>query len=405
GFEGTVTGGAEPEWLKAGNKESLSNFYKSFFADPQGHVFEHAFESKDIGVRGVIFFRKINDGEAEIDGHIKVYCRGVYVGDNIPGLVPKLAALENGIIECESLPLLAARSGLALGDAKSEAVLISECISQELAIFFHDMFSNRRAELEAAWPDVGAFVKYGVLQDKIFSSVMARKILFMDSFGQCKTVAEHAANGGSAVYYASDMQEQAYYIDIFKQANAGCLLFDHVIDRPLLYKYETLFPKLKFSRIDSNLELVLGAEPLPEDERDAALLEEKMLALLGDRLKELKPVAKRLKSSHIAAVVTNDEESRRLADLMDIYGYLNPDDSDQKERVSKSKLLLNVSSKPARYILKAESESAAKTAATHLLDMALLGQNALKPEYVPAFIQRSVKMLELFLDDGAESES
>ena len=381
------------------SSEAMNGFYKEFFQDVSDPMFWLQFESVDVGVRGILFFRDTKNGTEELDGTIKVYNRGVYVGENIPQLIPKFVNLQSGIIECDHLPLVVSRSTLREDDQQEGTMeLIYECLSQEVAIAFHDMFENHRDQYEANWPNLNAFVKYGVLQDKIFASVMTRKVIFMDILGDYQTIQEYsdtvaAAAHPDTIYYSSDALEQAHYIEIFKRCKQNALLFDHVIDQPFMRKYEAIRPNLKFIRIDSNIESLFLGYMNPGDDTKADILKAKISRVLGDRLNSMSMKITNLEQEGISTLIINDEKSRRMADMLEIYGFLGQSDVSLREMQAKSTLLVNMNNTIVRYLLEASDEIAISIVMNQLFDLALMSQQALKPEDIEGFITRSESLL------------
>jgi molecular chaperone HtpG len=191
----------DPVWKRRGADEgtpkddkALAAFYQEFFDDVMPPLFSVRFESVDIGVSGAIFFRNTKNGKEEIDGTFKVYDRGVFVGDNIPSLIPKFVNLQSGVVDCRDLPLVVSREGIrdgGGGDGDGEASLtelIYETLTQEVTIAVNSLFTDARDRYEAMWPHLNAFVKYSVLQDKIFASVMTRRVIFEDLYGKFHTI-------------------------------------------------------------------------------------------------------------------------------------------------------------------------------------------------------------------------
>jgi molecular chaperone HtpG len=404
GFSHVRANEPDPIWKKS--KESIkademNAFYRGFFHDDADPLFWIQFASMDIGVRGAIFFRNTKNGADELDGTVKVYSRGVYVGENIPELVPRFVNLQSGIIECGSLPLVVSRSSVMESESRDDnSALIRECLSQEVSIAMHELFTDRRSEYERLWPEIGAFVKYGAMQDKIFASVMTRKIIFLDLRGVYHTIQEHSALEGKdgTVFYASDLLDQAHYIEIFKKCGLNALLFDHVIDQPLLYRYESLFPKIKFVRIDSNIESVFqGAKKQGDD-----LLVEKLARIvessLGGRLEHFALKFSRLAHQGVSAIIINDESSRRIVDMLEIYGYLNSADHASKTIQSRKELLFNLNNPMVKDIFELDDKASIDLAINQLFDLALLSQQSLAPEELERFISRSESVLAMMVE-------
>lgn len=379
--------------------EELNSFYKDFFGDSEDPLFYLQFASLDLGVRGMLFFRNTRGGAADLDGDIHIYSRGIFIDKNMPELIPKYLSLQNGIIECDDLPLVVSRSAVQ-GSDKNILALIQECLTQEVAIACNDLFVNRREEYEALWPELGAFVKYGVLNDKTFASVMRKKIIYEDLAGNYQTIAEFAAGEENipenTVFYSSDRLDQAHYIAIFKKCGYNALLFDHVIDQPLLFKYMTLSPTTSFVRIDSNIDLIYGGELGSDDEARVDRLTERIAETIGERMGEMELRFTRLADASISSLIVNDEESRRVSDMMEIYGYLNRSEATADDPAKRT-LLLNLSNPALAYLETGEDAEKRSLIAQQLFDLALFNQQALRPEDTENFILRSEQLLASFV--------
>lgn len=390
--------------------EEMNEFYKDFFGDSNDPLFWIQFASMDIGIRGILFFRNTKNGTEDLDGQIHVYSRGIYVGGNIPSLIPKFVNLQHGILECDNLPLVVSRSdlqsapsdarkGRASGDEANQMLqLVYECLSQEVTIAFHEMFQNQRQTLESYWPELSAFVKYGIMQDRTFASVMTKRVLFQDIYGKYLTIDEYqkltSDDAKKTVYYTSDQLDQAHYISIFRKCDVNALLFDHVIDQPLLFKYETVYPDSKFVRIDSNIDEIYGGLEQDGDDKAAEILNAKIQAALGERLGNITLRFTRLANESISALILNDEASRRMANMMEIYGYRNRTDTDDRNQTQKT-LLFNLNNSLVKFVLDSSDAAQVNIVVQQLFDIALLSQQALQPEDMEDFINRSEQMLYL----------
>lgn len=401
GFDAVLANDPNPVWKKPEsevNVEDMNAFYQEFYGDISNPLFWIKFESLDIGVKGILFFRDTKNGTEELDGTIKVYNRGVYVGENIKELIPKFVNLQSGIIDCMDLPLVVSRSTIREEEQKNEmAGLIYECLSQEITIAMNDMFEKRRTEYEKLWPQLNAFVKYGVLQDRIFASVMTRKVIFADLYGKYCTIQEYTGNKNIAdqgiVYYASEPVEQAHYVEIFKKCNLNALLFDHVIDQPFMRRQELVHPNVEFIRIDSNIEALFEGFLHEGDEAKIEVLREKISRALGERLGKMELKITNLEEKSITTLIIHDEKSRRMADMMEMYGLIKGSDHSVKEIQSKSTLLVNLNNDIIRFVLHAEDENQALLIINHLFDLAVMSQGALDLSDVESFISRSERII------------
>lgn len=401
GYDSVLVNDPDPIWKNTAvevDKADMDTFYKTFYDDVSEPLFWVKFESIDIGIRGILFFRDTKNGTSELDGTFKVYNRGVYVGENIKELIPKFVNLQNGIIECDHLPLVVSRSTIRGEQTDNLTSLIYESLSQEMTIAINDIFQNKRALYEQHWSNLNAFVKYGVLQDKVFASVMTNKVIFEDIYGSYKTIKEYLEDTtnthSSTVYYASDALEQAHYIEIFKKCQLNALLFDHVIDQPFMRKQELVHSNTQFVRIDSNIEALFEGSLSTEDEPLVERLTEKIRIALGDKLNNITLKITNLDQDSITTLIINDEKSRRMADMLEIYGMIKPSDNPLKELQSKSIYLVNMNNKIVRYCLNSQEDHMVTLVINQLFDLALMSQGTLSLEHVENFIVRSENLLE-----------
>ena len=399
---------SEPIWKKNEKDISVKDmnlFYQDFFDDVTAPLFWIKFESLDIGIRGILFFRNTKNGTEDLDGKIKVYNRGVYIGSNIKEMIPKFVNLQSGIIECDNLPLVVSRSNLREGEGDNILQLISETLSQEITIAMNSMFEKNRDKYELYWPEINAFMKYGILKDKIFASVMTRKIIFKDIYGNYQTIPEFLNDKNNnvpdkTVYYTSDEIDQAHYIEVFKKCGINALLFDHVIDQPFMQKYEVVKPGVKFIRIDSNIESIFKGSLDEDNEEIANIVKEKFENILQDRLDNTSVKVTQLAHQDISTLIINDEKSRRMTDMLEIYGFINPSDMASKKVKSKSTLLVNLNNKIIKHISILSNDKSLYTIINQLYDLSLMSQQALKPQDVENFILRSESILSKSIVDS-----
>ncbi len=393
----------QPLWKRPESQidpDEMNAYYKATFDDVADPLFWIKFESLDIGVRGILFFRDMKNGTEELDGTVKIYNRGVYVGENIPELIPKFVNLQCGIIECDNLPLVVSRSTLRDEQTEDVVSLTYECLAQEVTIAIHNLFENHRDRYEQHWPNLNAFVKYGVLQDKVFASVMTRKVIFEDIYGNYKTLKEYIEDPANThpgtVYYTSDALEQAHYIGIFKKCKLNALLFDHVIDQPFMRRQELVHQGTGFVRIDSNIDALFNGSLSEADTPKVQLLTQKISQALGDRLSMMELKITHLEQDSITTLIINDEKSRRMADMLEIYGMIKATDNRLKEMQSKSTYLVNLNNPIIQNVLSTTDEHQSATVIHHLFDLALMSQGTLELGDMAAFISRSESILTAF---------
>lgn len=391
----------DPIWRQPESKielKEMNEFYREYYNDVSDPLFWIKFESIDIGIRGILFFRDTRNGTEELDGSFRIYSRGVYVGENIKKLIPKFVNLQSGIIDCDNLPLIVSRSTIQKKKQQDDMVnLIYETLSQEVTIAMNNMFENHREKYEKFWPHLNAFVKYGILQDKTFASVMTQKVIFKNIYGKYQTIKEYiedeADNHNKTVYYASDSIEQAYYIEIFKKCHMNALLLDHVIDQPYIHRQELVHPDIKFVRIDSNIESLFQGSITDEDIPKIEILTKKIHNAIGNRLNKMEVKITNLNQKHISTLIINDEYSRRMADMLEIYGIIKGTDIAAKTIQSKSTFLVNLNNNIVQFILNIQDKKQSDIIINHLFDLALISQGTMELEDIEPFISRSEDIL------------
>jgi len=406
GYDNILVNDLEPIWRRPKSEihpKAMNEFYREFYKDVSDPLFWIKFESIDIGIRGIIFFRDTKNGTAEIDGSFKIYNRGVYVGENIKELIPKFVNLQSGIIECDNLPLIVSRSTIQEKEKQDDMVsLIYESLTQEVTIAMNDLFENHRDRYEKFWPHLNAFVKYGILQDKIFASVMTQKVIFQDIYGKYQTIKEYindeSNNHKETVYYTSDPIEQAHYIEIFKKCHLNALLFDHVIDQPFMRRQELVRPNTKFVRIDSNIKSLFNGFVTDEDTPKIEVLTQKICNSIGNRLGKMELKITNLEYEHISTLIINDENYRRMTDMLEIYGFIKETDKVMKAMHSKSTLLVNLNNDIIQFVLNSDDMEEYGLIINHLFDLALMGQGRLDLEDVASFITRSEAILSKLIN-------
>ncbi|MFT4108704.1 ATP-binding protein [Propionicimonas sp.] len=398
-----LVGDVDPVWRRpetATTKET-NGFYREHFGEANDPIGALPLCSPDLGLRGMLFLRDTHGGADAIDGRIEIFSRGVHVGDDLRALVPKFANLQHAVIECDELPLVVSRGQVRSGGDDDVAGLVAECLSQELAIALHGMFTDDRARYERLWPELAPFVKYGVLTDRIFASVMTKRVLFRGLDGALHTVAEYldqvAPTHPGMVFYVSDPVGQAAAVEAFRHAGIPALVLDHVIDQPLLQRFEAATTNARFTRLDADIAHTLAADPEPGDAELAGRVVERFERSASDRLPGTRFAAVRLRVPDLPVVLSSEEDLRRMSDLARMGGLLSGRAT--AEPVVPRTCVLNLHNPLVRSVA-AAPEPVAALAAAQLADLTLLGHDELSPEGLLGFLARSQAILADYLGTG-----
>ena len=145
---------------------------------------------------------------------------------------------------------------------------------------------------------------------------------------------------------------------------------------------------VKFQRIDADLTDAFKQEAAAEDEV-SALTDIFRKALENEKL-DVK--VEKLKNESVASMMTLSEESRRMQEMMKMYGMPGMDASMFGTDVT---LVLNVNHPLVQYVLNNKDGEHTALFCKQLYDLALLGNKPLNPEQMTAFIQRSNEIMML----------
>ncbi|MCR5419365.1 MAG: molecular chaperone HtpG [Lachnospiraceae bacterium] len=429
-----------PLWTKHPNDctdEEYKDFYRKVFADYKEPLFWiHLNMDYPFNLKGILYFPKINMEYESIEGTIKLYNNQVFIADNIKEVIPEFLMLLKGVIDCPDLPLNVSRSALQNDGFVKK---ISEYISKKVADKLSGMCKTEKENYEKYWDDIAPFIKFGCLKDDKFCEKITDYILFKDIDGQYLTLPEclevkpidtddeetgesqatdengnaveteeikpeesgEEASGDEAeekkekvIYYVTDEQQQSQYIAMFRQAKMTAVILNHSIDQPFISQLESKNEGIKFARIDADLTDSLKGKTSKKAEKELAEQAESLEKMMKKALKKdsLKVSLQKLKNKKIASVLTVSEETRRMQDMMKMYGG-GMDMNMFGAGGEGTTLVLNAAHPLVQFILDHQEEKNTKMICEQLYDLAVLQNAPLSPEEMTAFVQRSNDIL------------
>ena len=397
-----------PLWAKHPNeceKDDYIAFYRKVFMDYKEPLFWiHLNMDYPFNLKGILYFPKINTEYDSVEGKIKLYNNQVFIADNIKEVIPEFLMVLKGVIDCPDLPLNVSRSALQNDGFVNK---ISEYISKKVADKLSGMCKTDKKTYESYWDDISPFIKFGCLKDDKFCDKMSDYMLFKNLDHKYLTLKECIENNGGEVevkegeekkpvtlYYVTDEQQQSQYINMFKAEGMDAVILTHNIDSPFISQLEQRNENVKFARIDADLTDTFKQE-VAADEEEAfkanteALTDIFRKALENDKL-DVK--VEKLKNENVASMMTLSEESRRMQDMMKMYGMMGMDPSMFGNDVT---LVLNANHPLVQYVLaNGEGENTALFC-KQLYDLALLSNKPLNPEQMTEFIKRSNEIMML----------
>lgn len=409
----------QPLWTKHPNectKEDYIEFYRKVFLDYKEPLFWiHLNMDYPFNLKGILYFPKINTEYDSIEGTIKLYNNQVFIADNIKEVIPEFLMVLKGVIDCPDLPLNVSRSALQNDGFVNK---IADYISKKVADKLSGMCKTDKENYEKYWDDISPFIKFGCLKDEKFCDKMMDYILFKNLNHKYMTLKECVeANGGklidpkeekeepkegeekkeepkTTIYYVSDEQQQSQYINMFKNQGQDAVILNHNIDSPFITQLEQRNPNLQFQRIDADI-TDSAKEEVKEEDKEAfqkttdALVETFRKVMENDKL-DVK--VEKLKDDKVASMITLSEQSRRMQEMMRMYGMAGMDASMFGGEIT---LTLNANHPLVQFVAEHGDNENTPVICKQLYDMAMLAHKPLTPEEMTAFVQRSNEIMLL----------
>lgn len=384
-----------PLWLQRPadvKDEEYREFYHKVFHDYDEPLFWiHLNAEYPFNLKGILYFPKLKNEFTANEGVIKLYNNQVFVADNIKEVIPEFLMLLKGVIDCPDLPLNVSRSFLQNdGYVKKMAAYITRKVADRLL----SEFNNRREDYQKYWDDIHPFVKYGCIRDEKFYERVKPALLYKTSAGDYLTLEEYKNKNcpgeETTVYYASDEKRQAQMIRLYTEQGKDVVLLDTLIDNNFtsFMEYTEREQKLKFLRVDAAADgLTDEGEPMAED--DLKRLGEMFKKATGDD--SLSVEAKPFKSEDLIAMITVDEQSRRLTEMSRQWGR----DMNLPE---KRTLVLNRKHPVVQYLEKQEDGEKTQQLCAQVFDLAEMARQPLVADRMVEFLRRSNALLTMLIE-------
>ena len=381
--------------------EDYKNFYRKMFPMDQEPLFWlHLNVDHPFTLQGVLFFPKINQSKPMQENGIKLYSKQVFVSDNVKNVIPDFLALLKGAIDSVDIPLNVSRSALQ-GDPNIKK--ISNYIIKKVAESLKKLANTDRARYEAAWEDIGLFVKYGCMQDTKFDEVMRKFVLFKNTDGKFVTLEEYQASIPEAfkeklkdkyVYFEKNLSDES----LRKQLQAEGIQVietDQYIDPHFLQHMEMHKQgeqSFKFSAIDTEIENLLdSASTTPDDVKIKEFFKHVLVGENKDLEMKLDVDVKNLKNASSSAYFKIDEQMKRFQQMTKSMG------NGAMAFPIKKTLVVNPSNTLVKNALKiwekGEKKDLAEKIAHHVQDLASLSSEGLTSEEKEKFVTRSQSLV------------
>jgi molecular chaperone HtpG len=237
-------------------EEEYKEFYRNLFHDWKEPLFWiHLNVDYPFNLKGILYFPPISNQLDINRGSVNLYCNNVFVADNLKDFIPEFMMLLKGGIDIPDIPLNVSRSFL---QNDKQVQKITGYIVKKVADSLKEVFETDRSRYEGFWHEIQNFIKYGFVTDEKFFAAMKDYLIFKSTGDDWVTIREYLDRNEQEgeekkIYYASSNDLQVSYIEMMKQQGLEVIYSDSVIDNHVFQKLETSGEKIKFVRVDSEI--------------------------------------------------------------------------------------------------------------------------------------------------------
>lgn len=394
-----IINNTEPLWKKNPadlTDEDYVSFYRELYPMGQPPMFWiHLNIDFPFNLTGILYFPKVSGGLELQRNKIQLYSNQVYVTDDVKEIVPEFLTLLHGVIDSPDIPLNVSRSYL---QADTNVKKITGYITKKVAEKLASLFKEDRADFEDKWPDLGVFVKYGMISEDKFYDRGKKFVLLENTEGQHFTVKEYRERISEnqtdkhdrlVGIYTADEDRQHTLITAARDRGYDVLVFEHAIDAPFLQALEQKEDKITFVRVDS----ATPDQLVQKDEEKENLLSEEEQTTVTNLFTGIVGTAgtvevKPLDVADAPVQIVRPEFMRRMKEMQQLQGM------DTSMFPDSVQVIINANNPTVKeHILAKEDEGERSENATHLYQLALLSQQMLSGPDLKAFVDRSMKML------------
>ncbi|MEA1971941.1 MAG: molecular chaperone HtpG [Candidatus Cloacimonadota bacterium] len=269
-------------------EEEYNEFYKNLFHEYQDPLFSiHLNVDFPFNLKGILYFPKIKNDLDVKKGAVKLYCRNVFVSDNLKQIIPEFLLLLRGGIDIPDIPLNVSRSFLQEDEKVKK---INKYIIKKVSDHFKKVFKSDRKKYEEYWKDINNFIKYGILTEEKFYDAMKDVIIFKTTSDDYVSLDEYLERNKSEdkpqkIYYAADEDSQVSYIKLMKDQGIEVLYSESVLDSHLFQHLESKNSDISFVRVDSEVNKnIVDADDNEEKDENGQTISDKIKEIFTTNL-------------------------------------------------------------------------------------------------------------------------
>lgn len=381
-----------PLWLKkpsdCEDKEYI-DFYHKMFGWEEPLFWIHLNVDYPFNLKGILYFPKLKNDFGTHEGQVKLFSGQVFVADNVKEVIPEFLMLLKGVIDCPDLPLNVSRSFLQNdGTVKKLSAHITKKVADKLT----GLFNTEREIYEGYWDDIAPFVKFGCIKDSKFYEQVKKVLLYKTTDDKYLTLEEYRTRNtdkaGKKVYYTNDPKRQAASVALYTQRGMDVVVMDHLIDGNFqsFMEYSGGEEELSFARVDADV------SGLTEESEEGKELDQDALQNLFRKALSKDDLTVQLTSladAELPAMVTEDEQMRRMKEMSRIYGESFP-------MPDHYTLVLNRRNATVAALAARDPEDeTTKLLCQQVYDLARMAAQPLEADEITAFLGRSQKLLSM----------
>ena len=385
-----------PLWLKKPSDctdEEYLDFYHKMFGYEDPLFWVHLNVDYPFNLKGILYFPKLKNEFGANEGQVKLFSGQVFVADNVKEVIPEFLMLLKGVIVCPDLPLNVSRSFLQNdGTVKKLSAHITKKVADKLT----GLFNTERETYEKYWDDISPFVKFGCMKDAKFFEAVKKALLLKLTDDKYVTIAEYQERNGDKadkkIFYTNDPKRQAASVAMYVNRGIDVAVMEHLIDGNFqsFMEYSGGEDAPKFARVDADV------SGLTEESEEGANLDQAKLAEMFRKAvdqAEMPVELSALADSELPAIVTEDEQMRRMKEMYRMYGqeFKLPD---------RYTLVLNRRNTTVQALAEKDPEDEMTILlCQQLYDLARMAAKPLEAEEITNFIQRSQKLVAMVAEN------
>lgn len=412
-YSPTLVNDTEPLWKRdpkeLKDEDYISFFHKMFPMDQSPLFWIHLKVDHPFTLEGILYFPKLNLQKPTNESNIRLYCKQVFVSNNVKNVVPEFLSLLKGAIDSQDIPLNVSRSALQ-GDPNIRR--ISNYVVKKVAEALKVLKKKDNEKFESIWEHIGLFVKYGVCSDPKFDELMRKNVIFKNSEDKYMTLDQYTESipekykekmEGKVIYFDQKTSDNTLRENLLEEGIQTIETDDHIDPHFLQHVEHNMNGEsgYKFSSVDSEISNILEEEATTADDikvqdlfkryivGDEPTEEEKKANPMG-MVGKLDVELSKLKSSKAPAYIKVDESMKRMQSMFKSMG--------QDAAMPLKKTLVvnpnNILIKNALKISESGKNDALVEKICHYVeDLAFISSEGLKQDEKDKFVSRSGELM------------